>query len=93
MKKKINIAFFFLSIFAWGVINPNHALATQSHGAPEGIYAHQIAHIFFMFSMGFFIHWLRDKKTCQGNRMAVYTIRSVLFDPLEYKCIFDALFR
>jgi hypothetical protein len=62
MKKKIDIAFFFLSIFAWGVINPNHTLATQSHGAPEGIYAHQIAHIFFMFSMVFFIHWLRDKK-------------------------------
>lgn len=62
MKKKIHIPFFFLSIFAWSVINPNHALATQSHGAPEGIYAHQIAHIFFMISMGFFIHWLRDKK-------------------------------
>jgi hypothetical protein len=62
MKSKINIAFFFLSIFAWGVFNPDHALATQSHGAPEGIYAHQIAHIFFMLSMVFFIHWLRDKK-------------------------------
>ncbi|RLB85762.1 MAG: hypothetical protein DRH24_01115 [Deltaproteobacteria bacterium] len=44
---------FFLSIFAWGVINPDHALATQSHGAPGRIYAHQIAHIFFMLSMGF----------------------------------------
>ena len=62
MKKKIDIVFFFLSIFAWGVINPNHTFVTQSHVAPEGIYAHQIAHIFFMFSMVFFIHWLRDKK-------------------------------
>ena len=62
MKNKINIAFYFLSIFAWGVFNPDHALATQSHGAPEGIYAHQIAHFFFMLSMVFFIHWLRNKK-------------------------------
>jgi hypothetical protein len=62
MKEKINITFFFLSIFAWSVISPDHVLATQSHGAPEGIYAHQIAHIFFMLSMVFFIHWLRDKK-------------------------------
>jgi hypothetical protein len=62
MKKKISIVFFFLSIFAWNVISPDHALGTQSHGAPEGIYAHQIAHIFFMLSMIFFIHWLRNKK-------------------------------
>jgi hypothetical protein len=62
LQKQTAIAIFFLSIFAWGVINPDHVLATQSHGAPEGIYAHQIAHLFFMFSMGFFIHWLRDKK-------------------------------
>jgi hypothetical protein len=62
IRKQTAIIFLFLSISAWGVINPTHALATQSHGAPEGIYAHQIAHIFFMLSMVFFIHWLRDKK-------------------------------
>ncbi|MBW2089054.1 MAG: hypothetical protein JRI37_08725 [Deltaproteobacteria bacterium] len=62
MKKKITIAFFFLSTFAGGVINPVLVLATQIHGAPEGVYAHQIAHIFFMLSMGFLIHWLRERK-------------------------------
>lgn len=62
MKNIINIVIFSLSIFSWIIINPDHALATQSHSAPEGIYAHQIAHVFFMFSMVFFIHWLRDKK-------------------------------
>ena len=62
MKNKINIVIFSLPIFAWIIINPDPALATQSHGAPEGIYAHQIAHVFFILSMVFFIHWLRDKK-------------------------------
>ena len=57
MKKKINITFFFLSTFAWVIINPDIVLATQTHGAPEGVYVHQIAHIFFMLSMGFLIHW------------------------------------
>ena len=61
MKKKINIGIIFLSIFACLILNPDRALATQSHGAPEGIYAHQIAHIFFMVSMGFFVLWLRNK--------------------------------
>ena len=42
MKKKINIAFFFLSTFTWVIINPDLVLATQVHGAPEGVYAHQI---------------------------------------------------
>lgn len=27
------------------------ALATQEHADPEGLYTHQIAHLFFMFSM------------------------------------------
>ena len=62
MKKKITIIIFFLSTFAWGVIKPDLALATQTHGAPEGIYVHQMAHLFFILSMGFFIHWLRERK-------------------------------
>lgn len=30
---------------------PGNAWATQEHADPEGLYSHQIAHIFFMFSM------------------------------------------
>ena len=53
---------FLIAIFAFVLSNPGHALATQSHGAPEGIYIHQLAHLFFMISMGFLIHWLRERK-------------------------------
>ena len=38
------------------------ALATQAHSAPEGLYAHQLAHIFFIVSMGVLIYWLRERK-------------------------------
>jgi hypothetical protein len=38
------------------------ALATQAHGDPEGIYAHQLAHFFFMLSMVILIYWLRQRK-------------------------------
>lgn len=74
MKKKINIAIFFLSAFAWVIINPDLVLATQVHGVQEGVYAHQIAHIFFMISMGFLIHWLRERKlvTKSGWRFIQY---------------------
>ena len=36
------------------------ALATQAHGAPEGLYVHQMAHILFIFSLGVLVYWLRE---------------------------------
>jgi hypothetical protein len=41
---------------------PDTAMATQAHGAPEGILAHQMAHVFFIFSMGILIYWLRERE-------------------------------
>jgi hypothetical protein len=38
------------------------ALATQAHSAPEGLYAHQLAHLFFIVSMGVLIYWLRARQ-------------------------------
>jgi hypothetical protein len=42
------------------------ALATQAHSAPEGLYAHQLAHIFFTVSMGVLIYWLRERQLVQS---------------------------
>jgi hypothetical protein len=36
------------------------ALATQGHGGIEGVWVHQFAHVFFLFSMGLLIFWLRQ---------------------------------
>ena len=52
-------SFFPAAIIAF---SPNVVSATQIHGLSEGIYIHQLAHLFFMVSMGFFIHWLRHRK-------------------------------
>ena len=43
------------------VLAPSTALATQGHGGIEGVYAHQIAHLFFIISMGGLIYWLRQR--------------------------------
>jgi hypothetical protein len=37
------------------------ALATQTHGQPEGLYVHQFGHLFFIFSMGVLEFWLRSR--------------------------------
>lgn len=37
---------------AWGL---------QVHPEPEGLYSHQIAHLFFILSMGILVFWLRKR--------------------------------
>ena len=45
----------------WVFFIPVQALATQGHGGIEGVYAHQLAHLFFIVSMGSLIYWLRQR--------------------------------
>jgi hypothetical protein len=37
------------------------ALATQTHGEPEGLVVHQIAHLFFLLSMGTLAYWIQAR--------------------------------
>jgi hypothetical protein len=41
------------------ILWPASAWATQTHGGIEGLWVHQTAHLFFAFSMGLLIFWLR----------------------------------
>lgn len=43
-------------------VTPVCALATQTHGEPEGLFVHQMAHAFFVFSMGLLIFWLEKRR-------------------------------
>jgi hypothetical protein len=49
--------------YQWSVVVltlwPASAWATQTHGGLEGLWVHQAAHLFFAFSMGLLIFWLR----------------------------------
>ncbi|MDY0041876.1 MAG: hypothetical protein RBS57_16305 [Desulforhabdus sp.] len=53
----------------------HQAGATQVHAEPEGLWAHQIAHLFFLFSMGILIFWLREWKLVKetGWRLVQYS--------------------
>lgn len=50
-----------LWLLAWTVMAPLPVFATQQHGHPEGLYAHQMAHVLFAFSMALLIYWLRKR--------------------------------
>jgi hypothetical protein len=41
------------------ILWPAEASATQGHGGIEGLWIHQFAHLFFLFSMVLLIYWLR----------------------------------
>mgnify|MGYP005834743551 CR=1 FL=1 len=49
----------FLGLFFPGQEEMAHAL--QVHPEPEGLYSHQIAHLFFVLSMAILVFWLRKR--------------------------------
>ncbi len=69
-----------LSVAA-GWLAPAAVLAVQEHGAPEGLYAHQFAHLFFIGSMGLLIYWLRQRRLVRaaGWRYIQYSALFFIF--------------
>ncbi len=61
MKQKTSISAVFTIAFAAAFFSTVPALATQTHGQPEGLYVHQFGHLFFIFSMGVLEFWLRNR--------------------------------
>jgi len=55
------------------------ALATQTHGQPEGLYVHQMAHIFFIISMGSLEFWLRQRNLTREKGWKYIQLSAVLF--------------
>ena len=44
------------------IMFPVPAAATQGHSGIEGVYVHQLAHLYFAFSMGTLIYWIRRRE-------------------------------
>lgn len=55
------------------------ALATQTHGQPEGLYVHQMAHLFFIISMGSLEFWLRQRNLVQEKGWKYLQFAAILF--------------
>jgi hypothetical protein len=64
-----------LTVFLWA----NPALATQTHGAPEGLYMHQLAHLFFILSMGSLEFWLRHRNLVLEQGWKYIQLAAILF--------------
>lgn len=53
--------------------------ATQTHGEPEGLVVHQLSHLFFVFSMGLLIYWLRQRKLVKQKAWRYIQYGALLF--------------
>ncbi len=61
------------------LICPAVAAATQGHGGREGLYVHQLSHVFFCISMGILIYWLRTRNLTREPGWRYIGIGAMLF--------------
>ena len=75
-----NLIFVFFTASLTGLLlTADPVLATQTHGQPEGLYVHQMAHIFFIISMGSLEFWLRQRNLIQEKGWKYIQLSAVLF--------------
>ena len=76
MKNKI---FLILAVLIGIAFVPAPVLATQGHGGIEGVYAHQLAHVFFIISMGGLMYWLKQRGLVRENGWQLIRLSAFFF--------------
>jgi hypothetical protein len=67
-------------IASFGVcLDPDAAWALQSHGSPEGLYTHQLAHALFALSMVGLAYWLEVNRFTEKRGWRLIQISCLLF--------------
>ncbi len=59
-------ALFLGVFFSCFLLQPENAWALQSHGAPEGLYVHQMAHVFFFLAL-VYLYWDIRRSSFSGK--------------------------
>jgi len=61
------------------LVIPERAAATQVHVPSEGVYVHQIAHIFFALSMAILLYWLRQRQLVRARGWRLIQLAALFF--------------
>jgi hypothetical protein len=79
-RKSRGLLFFFL-LTSVAILSgsADSAWAFQSHPAPEGLYAHQLAHLFFAVSMGILAYWLHRNRLSNQTGWKLIQVSCALF--------------
>lgn len=78
VRSRVAAVFFWGSLFAVFLL-PAKALATQGHGGAEGLYVHQLSHLFFCLSMGILMYWLRATQLTRKPGWRSIRVAALLF--------------
>ena len=79
MKRKSAVLTAAVGVLGWMLFYPDLARATQGHGGIEGVYVHQLAHIFFLISMGGLIYWLRERGLARQSGWRLIQFSALFF--------------
>jgi hypothetical protein len=58
---------------------PAQGFALQVHAEPEGLYSHQLGHMFFVFSMAVFAFWLQKTQLAEKRGWRYIQVSCVIF--------------
>lgn len=76
---KTHIFLFIVAGCIVSLIFPAQTFATQGHIDPEGLYVHQLSHLFFVISMGIIIYGLRFRKLIHKKGWQYIQYAALLF--------------
>ena len=79
MRWKRQLTPFFLWMNGLALVIPEWAAATQVHVPSEGLYVHQIAHIFFALSMAILLYWLRQRQLVRAYGWRMIQLAALFF--------------
>lgn len=79
MRWKSRLLLYFLGISGLVLMVPGPAAATQVHVPSEGLYAHQVAHLFFALSMALLIYWLRQRQLVKERGWRLIQLAALFF--------------
>ncbi len=68
------------------IVFPGNAWAVQSHGAPEGLYVHQLAHVFYTAAMCYLFWGIRQSafKSRGWRYLQVFCVFMVLWNVVAF---------
>ena len=76
---KMPFSLSFLGVVGLLLVFPGQAAATQVHVPSEGLYVHQIGHLFFAASMALLIYWLRARQLAKTRGWHLIRLAAFFF--------------
>jgi hypothetical protein len=71
--------FLILFVLVGQLVSPGSAWSFQAHPAPEGLYAHQMAHLFFIIAMAMLAYWLQYNRFTTHRGWRLIQVSCILF--------------